>query len=111
MSVLPVIGGRADDRKIVPAAKKPIESSPGRSLASRIAWRSEPGPESAVLVTSNVGCRTGDESTARAAFVLVTVPTELLTTTEYTPACTICTFVKTRVAFVAPVMFVPLTRH
>src|SRR5438445_3066736 len=33
---------------------KAITSGPGRAFASRIAWRSEPGPLSAVLVTTKV---------------------------------------------------------
>src|SRR5512135_719067 len=33
---------------------KVIVSAPGFALASRIAWRSDPGPESAVVVTAKV---------------------------------------------------------
>ncbi len=38
---------------------KSIVSTPVAALASRIAWRSEPRPESVVLVTVNVAARVG----------------------------------------------------
>src|SRR5262249_55289279 len=50
-----VIAGNSVAGQIVctepPGMSKAIVSRPGALLASRIAWRSEPGPESAVLVT------------------------------------------------------------
>jgi hypothetical protein len=50
--------GRAERRLIVfvpvPGIAKLIASGPGFELASRMAWRKDPAPESLVLVTLNV---------------------------------------------------------
>ncbi len=43
-----------------------IVSRPAAALASRIAWRSVPGPESFVLVTVNVAAAAVDADAARA---------------------------------------------
>ena len=42
-----------------PGMLKSIVSAPALALASRIAWRSEPGPESLVFVTVKVAAATG----------------------------------------------------
>jgi hypothetical protein len=42
-----------------PVMVKSIVSRPGLALASRIAWRSEPAPESFVFVTVNVAAARG----------------------------------------------------
>jgi hypothetical protein len=46
---------------------KAIVSAPGVALASRIAWRREPGPASFVLVTVNVAAETDDAPQPRRA--------------------------------------------
>ena len=48
---------------------KAIVSAPAAALASRIAWRSDPAPESSVFVTVYVVAESDPASKARAAAV------------------------------------------
>src|SRR5262245_25731384 len=57
---------------------KAIESSPGLAFASRIAWRSEPGPESAVVVTSTyIAVEAAEVSRHRSAMNAIRTPAPL----------------------------------
>ena len=59
-----VISGRADAGEMVwtpaPGIANTMMSAPGFALASRIAWRSDPAPLSAVLVTVSVAAAAPD---------------------------------------------------
>ncbi len=71
ISTGPVTEGRRDSAVIVcgpaPGIAKAMMSGPPAALASRIAWRSEPGPLSAVLVTLNVAAPAGPAARAATA--------------------------------------------
>ena len=58
-----VIAGSPEERKIVwtplPGMLNSMTSSPKFAFASRIAWRSDPAPESSVLMTVNVAAAAG----------------------------------------------------
>jgi len=54
ITVLSVTVGSGEESTIVPLMVKTMVSSPGVALASDIAWRSDPGPESPVEVTVKV---------------------------------------------------------
>jgi hypothetical protein len=64
--ISPVISGRPEAGWIVwtpvPGMLNAIVSAPTAALASRMAWRSEPGPELSALMTVNVAA----EATAEA---------------------------------------------
>src|SRR5687768_10515620 len=67
--------GRALKTLIVPATSNRIASEPAEPLALRIAWRSDPTPLSASVVTANVAgmvrsSRRSVRRPARAAFAL-----------------------------------------
>jgi hypothetical protein len=67
----PVIAGKAVlPTKIWPAWVNWIVSSPDAALASRIAWRSEPGPDAASVLTVNVA------STRRRSSGSIAIPRE-----------------------------------
>ena len=70
------MGGSSDVGVIVwtpaPGMAKAIRSVSALALASRIAWRSDPAPESFVFVTVKVAAATGSEDSqanAKAAFL------------------------------------------
>ncbi len=71
-----VISGRPEASAIVctpePGIAKAMSSLPGFAFAERIAWRSEPAPESLVLVTVKVAAdSTAARSTPRTTRVLL----------------------------------------
>ena len=54
MITLEVIGGSGEASAIVPLVLNTMVLPPGVALASRIAWRSDPGPELSVVETVRV---------------------------------------------------------
>ena len=64
--------GRLLPSVIVPVTAKVIVSAPGTALASRIAWRSDPGPESLVVVTLKLVAWTGAAETSAIATATAT---------------------------------------
>ena len=65
MTVLSVTCGRGEARVIVPLVVKRMVSLPGLLLAATIACRSDPGPESLVVVTVKLAPRPANSAKLR----------------------------------------------